>query len=44
VGAGTTSLPPEPTRVEFDRPFLFVLRDDATGALLFLAAVMDPSA
>jgi serine protease inhibitor len=27
-----------------DRPFLFALRDTATGTVLFLGRVMDPSA
>jgi len=26
-----------------DRPFIFLIRDDQTGALLFLGRVMDPS-
>lgn len=38
----------EPTRLgltldyHIDRPFIFVLRDDATGTLLFIGKVMDP--
>jgi serine protease inhibitor len=28
--------------VRFDRPFLFVLRDLRTGAVLFLGRVSDP--
>ncbi|HWP26421.1 MAG TPA: serpin family protein [Xanthobacteraceae bacterium] len=32
--------PPEPFRV--DRPFLFYLVDDATGAILFQGRIMDP--
>jgi serine protease inhibitor len=27
-----------------DRPFIFVLRDTRTGAILFLGRVVDPSA
>lgn len=32
----------DPIRVRFDRPFLFVLRDVRTGAVLFLGRVSDP--
>ncbi|MFI0463799.1 serpin family protein [Saccharopolyspora sp. 5N102] len=34
---------PDPIRVEVDRPFLFLVRNQATGALYFLARVTDPS-
>ena len=30
--------------LRFDRPFLFVLRDVPTGAVLFMGRVVDPSA
>jgi serpin B len=33
---------PDPLEVRFDRPFLFVLRDVRTGAVLFLGRVSDP--
>ena len=32
------------TRLAVDRPFVFVIRDDATGATLFLGRVTDPTA
>ncbi len=35
---------PEWTVFKVDRPFLFALRDIATGTVLFLGRVMDPSA
>ncbi len=43
VDAGATPSPED--RVEFvaDRPFVFVLRDESTGAILFMGRVTDPS-
>jgi len=39
-----TAIAPEPaTRLIFDHPFLAFLRDDATGAILFVAQVTDPA-
>lgn len=40
VGIETTSLP---QRVSIDQPFLYVLRDSATGLILFSGRVVDPS-
>jgi len=37
------SLPPEPVAVTVDRPFLYLVRDEPTGTLLFLGRVTDPS-
>ncbi|MBP0006804.1 MAG: serpin family protein [Cyanobacteria bacterium SBC] len=37
---GTRSSPPE---IEFDRPFFFAIRDNDTGAILFLGSVADPT-
>jgi serpin B len=36
--------PQEPLEVRIDHPFIFAIRDQATGSLLFLGRVMDPSA
>ena len=36
--------PEPPVRLVFDRPFLVAIRDDTTGALLFLGLVRDPQA
>ncbi|CAN5701607.1 serpin family protein [soil metagenome] len=38
------SIPPPPTAMSLDHPFLFVLRDRTTGAVLFLGQIVDPSA
>lgn len=38
------SVPPPPVPFLVDRPFLLLIRDDATGAPLFLARVVDPTA
>jgi len=43
--AGTTSAviePPTPKVVTVDRPFLFVIRDNPTGAVLLLGQVVAP--
>jgi len=44
VGIGITSVGPTPQRFTFiaDRPFLMVIRDSQTGAILFMGAVMEP--
>jgi serpin B len=39
-----TSAPVEVVPLKLDRPFIFALRDRATGALLFLGRVTDPTA
>ena len=52
VAAGATAIiaptaiaqpPGRPVTVTLDRPFLLALRDDASGALLFIAAVANPT-
>ncbi|MBM4435588.1 MAG: serpin family protein, partial [Chloroflexi bacterium] len=40
---GLTSAPLRTIELTIDRPFLFAVRDDATGAVLFFGRVVDPA-
>ena len=43
-GAGAAPVrPPEPKEFRADHPFLFVIRHEATGAVLFVGRVEDPT-
>lgn len=42
--AGSAAPEDEPLEVTIDRPFIFLIRDAQTGAILFMGRVMDPSA
>jgi serpin B len=37
-----TAIAEQPTKITLDKPFLFYVRDDATGAILFLGRVETP--
>ncbi len=43
-GLTPTAMPaPPPVTIVFDHPFLFLVRDNATGTVIFEAQVSDPS-
>jgi serpin B len=44
VLARLTSAPLRPVELRIDRPFLFLIQDDETGAILFMGRVADPKA
>lgn len=42
VGVTTSAPPREPVRLVLDNPFLLAIRDDKTGALLFVGTLLEP--
>lgn len=43
IGARSANRRPQPVQFRADRPFLFAIQHDQTGALLFVGRLMDPS-
>ncbi len=43
VIVGVTSIPAMPISMKIDRPFIFLIRDIETGAILFIGRVMNPA-
>jgi serpin B len=44
VTIGIIGLPPRPIEISIDRPFVFMIRNNSTSAILFLGRVLDPTA
>jgi serpin B len=44
VIVGTASVEVQMTKITIDQPFVFAIRDEATGAVVFLGRVIDPTA
>jgi serpin B len=40
----TSAMVDPPLTLVIDRPFIFLIRDDATGALLFMGRIVNPKA
>lgn len=44
ISMRVTSMPAEPVKFKADKPFIFVIRDNTTGSVLFMGRLANPSA
>jgi serine protease inhibitor len=44
VGVVVTSINPKPPRITIDKPFVFMIREEHSGAILFIGQLTDPAA
>jgi serpin B len=42
IEVGTTSLPPDEIYMIVNRPFVFVIRDNLSNAMLFMGKIINP--